>query len=135
MNIHEYEGSLKYKVAVMEAALAGAPVESTLPGESSWHRDPLPQWLWGQRLYRIASVPQKTVREWLEELPEGYRERALSQLSVDEKSCPRSLAFALVEAFPWDESPEGALFWSAVFTSYVDFQSPLPPLPPVASSP
>ena len=54
----------------------------------------------------------KTIREWLEELPEPYRTQAIdntseSDLMIEEES----LADAVIGAFSWNESPEGEIYW------------------------
>lgn len=62
----------------------------------------------------------KTIKEWLQTLPEPYRGLALFNLktvpmAVGRAAVPmRSLADALFDAFFWDESPEGNTFWSEV---------------------
>lgn len=78
----------------------------------------------------------KTIREWFEGLPVGYREIALSNLEnfpID-SDCrdASSLSDALDSGFWWADTPEGEDFWDAVhkFVSYVAPKPPkLPPLP------
>lgn len=53
----------------------------------------------------------KTVREWLEELPDGYREKALKNW---ENSKEPDLSRAIYVAFDWEETPEGFDFWAEV---------------------
>ena len=72
---------------------------------------------------------EKTIREWLETLPDGYRERALK--NYDPKfSDDEGLAGAIAIAFIWDETPdcEGYEFWNAVY-EWALGEGELPPLP------
>lgn len=55
----------------------------------------------------------KTIREWIEELPEPYRTQAIdntseSVLTVEEQS----LYEAVIGAFNWKESTEGFKYWN-----------------------
>jgi len=71
----------------------------------------------------------KTIREWLETLPDGYRERALA--NMDEISADQTVSrvnVALGMAFDWEEAREGFDFWlevSRALRASCDF----PPLP------
>ena len=60
---------------------------------------------------------EKTIKEWLETLPDGYRERALK--NHDPKTYDgtqiNSLSDAIRRAFLWGGSPEGHGFWSDVW--------------------
>src|SRR5690554_5900851 len=72
---------------------------------------------------------EKTIVEWLEELPDGYRELALK--NYDPEYCDTGvniidLADALVWGFSWEDTPEGQVFWDAV---YEWARCGLPPLP------
>lgn len=62
-----------------------------------------------------AAKTPKTVREWLETLPDGYRENALKNLNdrlTDTRfDNPRD---ALEYAFRWDETPQGTAYWYSV---------------------
>jgi hypothetical protein len=56
----------------------------------------------------------KTIKEWLEELPEPYRSEALENSedwSWDNKQEVKSLATALDCAFIWSLSPQGQDYW------------------------
>ena len=72
----------------------------------------------------------KTVKEWLQELPDGYRERALANLQTDsggllvdaQHRAVRKLRF-------WSETKEGYKFWSSVVSYLMGESSDLPPLP------
>ena len=71
----------------------------------------------------------KTIKEWLSELPDGYRERALA--NIDERWAEKDencMAEALYSTFNWSHINEGFAFWSAVKSHYSD-NKPLPILP------
>jgi hypothetical protein len=72
-------------------------------------------------------MEEKTIKEWLEELPDGYRERALTNYAA---SGPKeeSLIDALYNAFVFGESKEGREFWFKV-RDHILYNTPLPPLP------
>jgi len=70
---------------------------------------------------------EKEIREWLEELPDGYRELAIKNcdyggLLVDK------LSDAILDAFLWGGSPEGFEFWNDVWWWALGIVE-LPPLP------
>lgn len=85
---------------------------------------------------------EKTVLEYLQELPDGYRERAIANtkgqaladfndggmverlFAMQKKSLKQTVA----ESFIWFLSPEGDDFWRAVFM-WADSGEPLPLLP------
>jgi hypothetical protein len=72
---------------------------------------------------------EKTVKEWLMELPDGYRERALENMYEENKSIVvRNMEDAINRAFTWEESQEGDVFWLAVYNHYF-ISRPLPSLP------
>ncbi len=72
---------------------------------------------------------EKTIKEWLEELPDGYRERAIVNTEEGMLDASRStLLDAIYGAFIWEDSPEGHWFWKDVFDHYAK-GTPLPPLP------
>jgi len=71
----------------------------------------------------------KTIKEWLMELPDGYREMALENMYEENKSIVvRNMEDAINRAFTWEESQEGDVFWLAVYNHYF-ISRPLPPLP------
>ena len=56
----------------------------------------------------------KTIREWLNELPEDVRDKAIANTDEDilgERPNYPFLRHALIRAFNWDESPEGHVYW------------------------
>jgi len=69
----------------------------------------------------------KTVKEWLQELPDGYRERALGQM-LDADRVVDSINYALVYGLNWLQSNEGFAFWNEMYNHYLSGTS-LPPLP------
>src|SRR5690625_3421781 len=74
---------------------------------------------------------EKTIREWLEELPDGYRELALK--NYDPEYCDTGvniidLAGAVMWGFSWEDTPEGQVFWDAVW-GWAIGKGGLPPLP------
>ena len=72
----------------------------------------------------------KTIKEWLMELPEGYRERALANMGEHcEVAVCKSMKEAINGAFGWDESQEGPDFWVKVHYHYAYGGTPLPPIP------
>ena len=71
----------------------------------------------------------KTIKEWYEQLPDGYRERALENLypiMTDERV--ESLHKAIKTGFVWVCNKEGADFWYQVYHVYKSLDR-LPPLP------
>src|SRR5690554_5900850 len=70
---------------------------------------------------------EKTIREWLEELPDGYRELALKN---HDGLIVSNLSTAIMEAFHWRRTPEGEghKFWEAVHV-WSQGAGELPPLP------
>jgi len=76
---------------------------------------------------------EKTIKEWLMELPDGYRERALENankyLAVNTCDVTEvSLLRTINCAFVWKETHEGHRFWKRVKDHYAK-GTPLPPLP------
>jgi len=73
---------------------------------------------------------EKTIRKWLEELPDGYRELAIKNYGPDYHYGPliNSLPYVILEAFTWGETPEGHKFWEAVHV-WSQGAGELPPLP------
>ena len=56
----------------------------------------------------------KTTEEWLNQLPEDYRDKALKNM-IDPKAEHYSLAGAISNGFVWDSTPEGRDYWNGVF--------------------
>lgn len=81
-------------------------------------------------------VKQKTFEEWLELLPDGYRERAIANIDENRRyneDFSKSIKVALLYSFNWDDSKEGREFWQKVYDS-IDHDDTinyllLPPLP------
>lgn len=70
---------------------------------------------------------KKTIKEWLEELPEGYRERALANCTLPD-AIAETMYKSLMSGFRFRKAPEGGEFWIGVCSHYRK-GTPLPPLP------
>jgi len=75
----------------------------------------------------------KTIREWIEELPKGYRELALENkryafYHIDWEQKEETMVDAINNAFYWKSTNEGRKFWAKV-TSFYRTGERLPPLP------
>lgn len=71
----------------------------------------------------------KPIKDWLNELPDGYRELALedaSKIMLDEEVA--SMSGAIVWMCGWLDSKGGGHFWHDVQMHYAT-GTPLPPLP------
>jgi hypothetical protein len=85
-------------------------------------------------LFEVRGPEKKepeTIKDWLETLPDGYRERALANLDNDSSLVTSgNLSGALFNAFEWDETKEGDAFWDSVWAwaSYPETRQ-LPKLP------
>ena len=63
----------------------------------------------------------KTIREWLEELPEPYRTQAIDNTSESVLMIEKeSLSEAVLVAFSWWDSPEGLEYWSDFHDTLTD---------------
>ena len=73
----------------------------------------------------------KTIQEWLGELPNGYRELALANYTGTPHypGKPSDLAHAVIKAFEWRYTPEGTTFWGDVSDALDDPNKDFPPLP------
>ena len=69
---------------------------------------------------------KKTI-EWLQELPDGYRERAVAQCEPLAEYA-EDMADAIVNMCNWSGTEEDVEFWAKVANHYDDGY-PLPPLP------
>jgi NTP pyrophosphatase (non-canonical NTP hydrolase) len=57
----------------------------------------------------------KTIKEWFLELPEGVKQKALSNLNQEVKDLKvTSFRTALARGFSWKDAPEGLLYWESV---------------------
>lgn len=57
----------------------------------------------------------KTIREWLEELPEPYRSQALENMDIEDADIEHdNFERALCGAFLWMDSPEGWDYWNKI---------------------
>lgn len=58
----------------------------------------------------------KTIREWLEELPEPYRTQAINNTEKNRLlTHDVSLREAITVAFFWGNSPEGHEYWAEFY--------------------
>lgn len=78
--------------------------------------------------------PKKTTIEWLEMLPDGYRERAIEQCCQDQKTKQqKGLPYAVLAFEGWNKTDEGDDFWSSVYLAINEDNTvnhdKLPPLP------
>lgn len=78
----------------------------------------------------------KTIREWLEELPDDYSERAIRntkerRLGQREGSLPR----ALKSAFNWYATDEKVGFWVGVYAKVMGYRDDWPPIPDAIPDP
>jgi len=61
-------------------------------------------------------VKKKTIKELLETLPDGIREKALANMESDLAGrVVESLADAVDCAFFWETTPEGVDYWDKIF--------------------
>ena len=79
----------------------------------------------------------KTRIEWLNDLPDGYRERAVANCKEWTDGKPTDVYLSIQEAIQgmcnWFETPEKEEFWRDVYFHYA-YGTPLPPLPYTAST-
>lgn len=65
----------------------------------------------------------KTIKDWLQELPEDIKEKALLNYSTEDPSKEDDnydlMSEALFCAFVWSGTPEGHDFWENLYHSYV----------------
>lgn len=82
----------------------------------------------------VAEIPTdevEAVKYFLNQLPHGYRERALSQMSenfIATMPAPKDMKDAIDAFNHWPKTKEGDEFWDKVFRHYKSIV-PLPPLP------
>jgi len=58
---------------------------------------------------------EKTIKEWLETLPEPYRTEALDETKPrDSRQVSESLVKAICDAFSWSQSEQGSGYWNEV---------------------
>ena len=64
---------------------------------------------------------EKTIHEWLNELGEPHRTKAVNNCkSFDLKTERHSLAASLLGAFDWRKSPEGEKYWLNLYSTILD---------------
>jgi hypothetical protein len=74
----------------------------------------------------------KTVREWLEELPDGWREEALENI-IGADLVRDSLSRAVGSGVNWGVTPTGLDAWDRVYKA-IENGDPIPPHPSTLSS-
>ena len=77
----------------------------------------------------IPTDKDEALRYYLNELPEGYRERALIQVK-NVTALVDSIIDAIREFRDWTETKEGRQFWSQVYRHYLN-PNKFPTLPPL----
>lgn len=61
-------------------------------------------------------MEHKTYYDWLSELPEPYRVKALSNTKIDKLKSPcANLQNAVGSSFIWKHSPEGTKYWATLY--------------------
>lgn len=74
------------------------------------------------------SKETKTIGEWIDLLPDGYREMAKANANVSSITVPaEDMADAIGRAFEWSKTPEGHQFWKCLRDHYSE-GTPLPSL-------
>lgn len=80
----------------------------------------------------IVEPTGKTIREWLNELPDGYREQALEnhEKYYKEDDAPKvwNIKDALYYGFDWYETIQGGEYWLNIYEAYGYAKTPLPAL-------
>ncbi|MFA5934935.1 MAG: hypothetical protein WC827_03570 [Candidatus Paceibacterota bacterium] len=68
----------------------------------------------------------KTIKDWLQELPEGTKEKALLNYSTENQEKETDNYYLMSEvlfcAFVWQDTPEGHAFWEQLYHSYVGLE-------------
>lgn len=79
----------------------------------------------------------KTIREWLQELPDGIRERAIRNTKERRLGQQRegSLPRALKSAFNWYATEEKVGFWVGVYAKVMGYRDDWPPIPDAIPDP
>jgi hypothetical protein len=72
----------------------------------------------------------KKISEWLNELPDGYRELALANFKEQKiKDVIRNSTYKAIHDLDWSKTNENFLFWEKVYDYYACIKQDLPPLP------
>lgn len=74
----------------------------------------------------------RTIREWFNELPSGYRELALENM-ISPDAQVTQMSYAITNGISWINATHGYNFWNALYEYYLfngtNYTSnPLPPL-------
>lgn len=62
----------------------------------------------------------KTIYEWIQELPEPHRSRAMKYEEKDWGCQKKSIKDAILCAFVWDKADEGHYYWELVLEGKYD---------------
>lgn len=83
----------------------------------------------------LDKTPGRTVRAWLETLPEPYRTQSLMNVPYSRwYKEVRSLAGAVNFFFTWSESPEGYAYWHDVLVRVTSGEFDVPEVEPVCDA-
>lgn len=85
----------------------------------------------GKEQYPCEHNEGKKMSEWLNDLPDGYRELALANFKEQGKKDKtlNSIDTSLREFSDWHKTKEGNDFWYDVMSFYIGTEDELPPLP------
>lgn len=62
-----------------------------------------------------------TIEDWLLDMPEPYRSKALANMMEDAADLPvESLTEALLDAFRFESTPEGSDYWWMIIDQFED---------------
>jgi hypothetical protein len=61
---------------------------------------------------------EKTVRDYLRQLPEPFRKQALDNISNERSVRPCEGIVHAINSFVWDATPEGHSYWNTLSTNY-----------------
>lgn len=63
---------------------------------------------------------KKTVKEWLQELPEPYRTKALKYAALEGRENKKVIDMrdALIWAFYWGQTVQGKAYWANLYSKY-----------------
>lgn len=142
--ISQYDPNFRTDVPpknIKDALLFFSDWSDTKEGGAFWHQV-FDHYFYNEEPPELPDEPKpktkETILDWLEELPEGYRQRAISQ--YDPSFClnhsrsdtfsdkPTSLAQAVLSFCNWQNTKEGGYFWDKVYLHYTCGEK-LPELP------
>ncbi len=84
----------------------------------------------GKEQYPCEHNEGKKISEWLNELPDGYRELALANFKEQKiKDVIRNSTYKAIHDLDWSKTNENFIFWEQVYDYYACIKTDLPPLP------